>query len=137
VIPIGAQLHRLREEKEISLHTIERKTGLQRRFIQLVEKGLISPSVESLERFAEVLGIQVWELVYTGERWKPPQYLTELHELAQATGKDGQVARFFLKLRPFLARIPKRKRAKFLAFAKELARAKRSAKHFPRRPSSD
>jgi transcriptional regulator with XRE-family HTH domain len=134
---IGAQLHRLREEKRISLHAIERKTGLQCRFIRRVEKGLISPSLESLERFAKVLDIQVWELFYTGEEWKPPQYLTELHGLAQAIGKDGQDARFFLKLRPLLARIPKKKRATFLAFAKELARAKRSAQHFPRRPSTD
>ena len=136
-MPIGAQLRRLREEKRISLKAMARMTGVQCYFIRRVEKGRASSSLETLERLANALGVQVWELFFTGEEWKPPKYLTDLHGLAQATGKDGQVARFFLKLRPLLGRIPAKERATFLAFAKELARARRLAKHFPRRPSSD
>ena len=95
-------------------------TGVQRYFIRRVEKGRASPSPETLERCANALGVHMWELFYTGEKWQPRRHLTDLHGLAQESGKAGPDARFFSKLRPLLARIPEKDRALFLSFAKGL-----------------
>ena len=122
MMPIGAQLRRLREEKRISLRAMARMTGVQCYFIHRVEKGRASPSVDTLERIAHALRVQLWELFYAGKAWHPPRYLTDLHELAQEGGKAGWEARFFLRLRPILARIPEKDRGLFLSFAKGLAR---------------
>ena len=122
MISIGAQLRRLREEKGISLHAVARKSGVQRYFVSRVEKGRAVPSLETLQRLAKGLDVQLWELFCTGEQWRPPQYLTALHGVAHRKGKAGREARFFLKLRPFLARIPEKDRGLFLSFAKGLAK---------------
>jgi transcriptional regulator with XRE-family HTH domain len=121
MITIGDKLRQLREEKRVSLYEMSQRTGLQRGFIRRVENNLASPSLETLERFANALHMQLWQLFYTGDQWQPPQYLTDLHELAQERAKAGLEARFFLKLRPFLARIPMDDRLRFLSFAKALA----------------
>jgi transcriptional regulator with XRE-family HTH domain len=49
MLPIGAQLRRLREEKRISLGAMARKSGVQPYFIRRVEKGRFCPSLETLE----------------------------------------------------------------------------------------
>jgi transcriptional regulator with XRE-family HTH domain len=121
MIAIGSKLRQLREKKKVSLYEMSRRTRLQRGFIRRVEKNLVSPSLETLERFANVLDIQVWQLFYTGNDWQFPQFLTDLHGVAQGRGKAGLEARFFLKLRPFLGRIPADDRLTFLSFAKALA----------------
>lgn len=121
MIAIGGKLRQLREEKKVSLYEMSQRTGLQRGFIRFVEGSLVSPSLETLERFANALDMELWQLFYTGEEWQPPQYLTDLHGLAQDRAKAGLEARFFLKLRPFLARIHEDDRRTFLSFAKALA----------------
>jgi len=108
------------------LHEVARKTNLERCFIRHVEKGRAIPSLETLERFADALDVELWKLFYTGEKPVPPQYLTAPRQLPRQRGKPGGEARFFSKLRPFLARIPERDRVLFPSFVKGLASRRRN-----------
>ena len=130
MVLIGAQLRRLRKERGMSQRDLGQKTGLQCGYISRVENGHIVPSLESLERLANGLGIQLWELFYTGKHWHSSHYLIDSHGHVQERGKAGREARFLLKLRPFLGRIPEKDRAVLLSFAKRLAAHSRNRPAF-------
>lgn len=121
MIAIGGELRRLRIAKGMSQGAAATKAGLQRSYIYRVEKGRISPSIGRLERLAHALDVKLWELFCTGEPLKPQRYSTDLRRYAQARGTEGEAARFFLKLKPVLARIPEKNRRLFLSLAEELA----------------
>lgn len=59
---IGQRIRELRTERGLSQEDIERSTGMVRTYVSRVECGHTVPSVESIERFAGALGIQVHEL---------------------------------------------------------------------------
>jgi transcriptional regulator with XRE-family HTH domain len=111
----------------MSLGDVEQRTGLWQNYISRVENGHIVPGLETLQRFAKALDVPLYELFYSGEqgpttpRLKALETLETLEKLAQEGGKAGTEARFLLKLRPLLARIPEKDRGLFLSFAKRLA----------------
>ncbi|MGD0460597.1 MAG: helix-turn-helix domain-containing protein [Terriglobia bacterium] len=124
MLPIGARLRRLREERGMSQRDVEQRTGLFQSYISRVENGHSVPTLETLQHFAEVLDVPLCELLCSGEhgpttpRLKAPE---TLEKLGQEGGEAGTEARFLLKLRPLLARIPEKDRGLFLSFAKRLA----------------
>ena len=68
---IGERLRALREEKKFSQGDIEKKTGLLRCYISRVENGHTVPAIETLEKFARVLEVPMYQLFYDGE--EPPK----------------------------------------------------------------
>jgi transcriptional regulator with XRE-family HTH domain len=56
-VPIGERLRMLRKARGISVRTLAAKTSFSASFISQIENGQASPSIASLERIAEVLGI--------------------------------------------------------------------------------
>jgi len=124
MLPIGARLRRLREVKGMSQGDVEHRSGLMRCYISRVEKGYTVPGLESLQRFAKALDVPLYGLFYSGEQGPTTprlKALETLEKLAQEGGKAGTDARFLLKLRPLLARIPEKDRGLFLSLAKGLA----------------
>jgi transcriptional regulator with XRE-family HTH domain len=121
MMPIGAQLRQLREEKRMSLGDVRQKTGLQHRHISRVEKGQIIPSLETLQRFANAFDVPLYMLFCPRKPRPPLPHLSALEKLAQRRGEAGKEARFLLKLGGILARIPERDRGLFLSFANSLA----------------
>ncbi len=98
--------------------------GLSQSNISQVENGHIVPTLETLQRFAKALDIPLYKLFYPAEQRPPTAHLKALgsaEKLAQESGKGAREARFLLKLRPLLARIPVKDRGLFLSFAKGLA----------------
>jgi transcriptional regulator with XRE-family HTH domain len=65
---IGKRLRELREARGLSQGYIEKRSGLLRSYISRVEGGYTAPSLATLERFAKALGVEVYQLVYQGER---------------------------------------------------------------------
>ena len=61
---IGARLRQLREQKQMSQGDIEERTGLSRWYVSRVENGHTVPSLGTLERFAGVLGVPLYQLFY-------------------------------------------------------------------------
>jgi transcriptional regulator with XRE-family HTH domain len=124
MLPIGARLRQLREVKRMSQGDVEQRTGLLRCNISRVENGHIVPSIETLERFAKAFHVPLYQLFYSGEQGPTTprlKALETLEKLARERGKAGREARFLLKLRTLLVRIPETDRGLFLSLVKELA----------------
>ncbi len=61
---IGKRLQELRAARELSQGDIQKRTGLLRCYISRVENGHTVPSLETLERLAKALGIEMYQLFF-------------------------------------------------------------------------
>jgi transcriptional regulator with XRE-family HTH domain len=99
---IGERLRQIRENKGLSQGDIEERTGLLRCYVSRVENGHTVPSLETLERFAGALDIQLHEIFFTGEELAagatpnltPRQSLEEVAESAQVSSEDSFMSKF-------------------------------------------
>jgi transcriptional regulator with XRE-family HTH domain len=64
---IGARLHELRLAKGLSQGDIERRTGLLRCYVSRIEHGHSIPSLETLEKWAKALDVELYQLFYQGK----------------------------------------------------------------------
>ena len=120
---IGTRIRQLRSDKGLSQGDIEERTGLLRCYVSRVENGHTVPSLETLERFAAALDVQLYELFYAGEEPPATPNLTErktVEELAEDEKKQTEM-RFFLKLKGVLNRLADSDREVLLGLAKMLA----------------
>jgi transcriptional regulator with XRE-family HTH domain len=119
---IGSRLRQLREQKHMSQGDIEDRTGLLRCYISRVENGHTVPSLETLERFAAVLDVPLYQLFYSGEEAPPTPSLTPrktLEEMAENGAMKGDP--FLVKLTNVLTRVAEQDRIVLLSLAKRLA----------------
>jgi len=72
---IGHKLRELREEKHLSQVDIGKRAGLLQCYVSRVERGRTIPNVETLEKFANVLGIPLYRLFTDGEFVRMPKLL--------------------------------------------------------------
>jgi len=121
---IGARLRQLREQKQMSQGDIEERTGLLRCYVSRVENGHTVPSLETLERFAGVLDVPLYQLFFSGEQAPSTPSLAPrqtLEEIMADNGDKGQDAQFLAKLRNLLTCLAGRDRDVLLSLAKRLA----------------
>jgi transcriptional regulator with XRE-family HTH domain len=121
---IGARIRQLRDQKRLSQGDIENASGLLRCYISRVENGHTVPSLETLERFAAALGVPMYQLFYPGDGDNSTPNLTARHsleELSAEAGKAGEDARFLIRLKDLLERIPDPDREVLLSLAEKLA----------------
>ena len=64
---IGQRLMALRATKNLSQGDIEKRTGLLRCYISRVENGHTIPNLETLQRWANALEVEVYQLFFEGE----------------------------------------------------------------------
>lgn len=64
---IGKRLLALRAARHFSQGDIERRTGLLRCYISRVENGHTIPNLETLERWANALEVEVYQLFFERE----------------------------------------------------------------------
>jgi transcriptional regulator with XRE-family HTH domain len=103
---------------------IEELTGLLRCYVSRVQNGHTVPSLETPERFAEVLDVPLYQLFFSGEEAPSTPSLTPrqtLEEITADNGDIGQDAQFLVKLRNLLTRLAGRDRDVLLSLAKRLA----------------
>jgi transcriptional regulator with XRE-family HTH domain len=60
---VAWNLRRLRVAKELSQESLAVDAGVDRSFVGRIERGLENPTVETLEKFSNVLGIAPYELL--------------------------------------------------------------------------
>ena len=120
---IGERLQTLREEKNLSQGDIENRTGLLRCYISRVENGHTVPAIETLEKMARALDMQLYQLLYDGD--EPPRATKDGEGQWGSTGKDG---RYFNKLRRLLAKASERDRNLLLGFAQRRVSSRHSAR---------
>jgi transcriptional regulator with XRE-family HTH domain len=123
---IGSRLRQLREQKHMSQGDIEDRIGLLRCYISRVENGHTVPSLETLERFAAVLNVPLYQLFYCGEEAPPTPSLTPRKTLEEMTAENGPTdgdgdAQFLVKLTNVLTRLAEPDRDVVLSLAKRLA----------------
>ena len=121
---IGTRLRQLREQKHMSQGDIEERTGLLRCYVSRVENGHTVPSLETLERFAAVLDVPLYQLFYSGEGVPPTPSLTPRKTLEEITAENGAMegdAQFLVKLTNVLTRLAEPDRDVLLSLAKRLA----------------
>jgi transcriptional regulator with XRE-family HTH domain len=121
---IGSRLRQLREQKQMSQGDIEERIGLLRCYISRVENGHTVPSLETLERFAAVFDVPLYQLFCPGEEAPPTPSLTPRKTLEEITAENGAMegdAQFLVKLTTVLTRLAEPDRDVVLSLAKRLA----------------
>ncbi|MCW5964009.1 MAG: helix-turn-helix domain-containing protein, partial [Bryobacterales bacterium] len=58
-VDVGARVHSIREARGISVRTLAARAGFSPSFVSQVENGQASPSIASLHKIADALGISL------------------------------------------------------------------------------
>jgi transcriptional regulator with XRE-family HTH domain len=121
---IGDTLRAIREAKGMSQGDIEKRTGLIRCYISRVENGHTVPAIETLEKFARAMEVQMYELFYDGE--KPPSGKKVAAPDDSRRGSRGREARSMSRFRRLLANTSPQDRKLLLSVAEMMtSRARR------------
>src|SRR5690349_11202323 len=121
---IGARIRQLRKQKRLTQGDIEKKTGLLRCYISLVENGHKVPTLHTLGRFASALDIPTYRLFYEGNCPLPARRMTpdpSVEDLPGTEDKGGPDACFLRRLRGPWIRMGDSERQLLMELAKRLA----------------
>ena len=58
-IDVGQRLRQLREEREVSMRALARRSGLSANALSMIERGLTSPSVSTLHKLSTALQVPI------------------------------------------------------------------------------
>ncbi len=114
---IGTRFRELREAKGLSQGHIEKRTGLLRCYVSRVECGHTEPKLETLEKWARALDLELYQLFYEG---KVEPAAPKVAEPTRRHTREGALLNLF-------QRMPERDKGLFLALAREAV--KRRGKH--------
>lgn len=112
---IGQRLKEIRQSKNMSQGDVEKKTHLLRCYSSRVECGHTIPSLETLKKYAEAFGIEVYQFFYEGNG-KPDFLAGKPTEKLQPKDK-----RFLQVLVGMLPRIEERDRKLLLGTARQMS----------------
>ena len=108
---IGLRLRELRQARQFSQGDIEKRTGLLRCYISRVENGHTVPSIDTLEKCAKALDLELYQLFYSGAG-KPKAVKVET---PQFEGQEKKLVEHF-------RRMPEPDQKWFLGLARETTR---------------
>ena len=120
---IGARLKALRESKKLSQSDVARATGLVPPYISRVENGYTTPGLDTLEKWARALDMQLYQVMYDGDA--PPEPLVVNEDDADLWGKSGRQALGLNRLKRALSKMTPARRETLMAVAARLARSRR------------
>jgi transcriptional regulator with XRE-family HTH domain len=66
-VDVGLRLHELREAQGISMRALATRSGLSANALSMIERGRTSPSVSTLYKLADALGVPVTEFFAPGK----------------------------------------------------------------------
>lgn len=110
---IGKRLQQLRNAKGISQGDLEHRTGLLRCYVSRVENGHTTPSLAILERWAEALDLELYQIFFVGDG-QP-----EAPALPESTAPTGTQER---KLAALAGQMPADDKALLISIARDLAK---------------
>ena len=108
---IGQRLRELRESKGLSQGHIQDRTGLLRCYVSRVECGHTNPSIETVERWAKALDLELYQVFYFGKGEPQAPKLAD-------SGRPGPEQQKLLKV---FDRLGQSDRALLLAMARTLS----------------
>src|SRR5277367_2950819 len=127
IMEIGRRLRELRESRNLSQGDLEVRTGLLRCYTSRVENGHTVPSVETIEKYANALGIALVGFFSNGVNAPPVE-----PPLASRDPDWGSTPRERFqnhKIVSALTDMNDQDRRLALAFIQRLAKTKRSKRH--------
>lgn len=122
---LGKRLRELREAKKLTQGDIQKVTGLTRPYISRVENGRSVPGVAILEKWANALGMRLYELMHDGEEPPAPPKVGVTKE-EKLWGDSGPQAAELDQLREALSKMNERQRNLLLSVVNRMARSSRS-----------
>ncbi len=120
---IGDRIRAVREAKKLSQGDVEKRSRLLRVYISRVENNHTTPSVETLEKFANALDVPLYQLFYDGE--EPPDFPNVAGRKTAdeiGRGRTGKEARLLERFGSLLGRMDESHRLLLLFMAKKMAR---------------
>ena len=66
-VDVGSRLHELREAQSMSMRALAARSGLSANALSMIERGRTSPSVSTLYKLADALGVPVTEFFAPGK----------------------------------------------------------------------
>lgn len=118
---IGKSLRKLREEKKLSQGDLEKRTGLLRNYISLVENGHRTPTIDTLEKFTRALEVPLYRLFYEGDQPPSVPHLLKKKSADTEWGSSGEDAKYLGRLRRLLAKIDQKDRMVILHMLRKMA----------------
>jgi transcriptional regulator with XRE-family HTH domain len=120
---IADRLKSIRELKGLIQGDIEKRTGLLRCYISRVENGHTVPAVETLEKFARALEVQMYQLFFDPKQQGEPieVKLASTPRTAKLSHEDAAV---MARIGAFLPRMKDREKQLLVTFAQKLVSAR-------------
>jgi transcriptional regulator with XRE-family HTH domain len=115
---IGVKLRELRLAKNLSQGDIQKRTGLFRCYTSRVEHGHTIPSIGTLEKYANALGVPLYRFFTEEESVEKPK----LPRSDDSWGRHGKERRELRNLAKALARMDEQDKKLLLSMAQGMAR---------------
>ena len=126
---IGDRLCALREAKQLSQGDSEKISGLLRCYASRVENGHTVSVIDTLEKWAQALGIPMHQLVYDGEAaLKIPDEIRYLGMSSKRRGANGLADRYLSEMQECLTKLDRNDRALVLHLTKTFLTTRRRGK---------
>jgi XRE family transcriptional regulator, regulator of sulfur utilization len=105
---IGERIRRLRTERHTSVRAFAAETGFSASFISQLENGQVAPSLGSLHKIAEALGVTLGEFFATASGEEPLIVRPENRQRLDSTWTDAHIEALAImrqshKLEPMIA----------------------------------
>ena len=84
----GARLKASRKELGMTLRDLATETGLSATFLSTLERGVANPTLDSLRKVSNALGVPIFRLTENGS---PPRRVVRLNERRRITGPPSRV----------------------------------------------
>ncbi len=117
---VGERLRAIRESKKMSQGDIERKTGLLRCYISRVENGHTVPAVETLEKLARAMDVELYQIFFEANGHKQPEALN-LPELSDKKTISRKEANLISNLARLVQKMDDADKKLLLGMAQKLA----------------
>jgi transcriptional regulator with XRE-family HTH domain len=90
-VSVCERIRQLRETKGLSQGDIEAKTKLLRCYVSRVENGHTVPSVETLQKLANALGVPLYQLFYEPPDGTEPDFILPPKKVNELSKKKQQL----------------------------------------------
>ena len=120
---ISERLKQFRVSQNLLQGDIEERTGLLRCYVSRVENGHTTPSIETLEKFAQALNVPLYQFFYDGE--ETPKGDDQETNRIEDWASFGPGQRVFRRLRHLLSRMNESDRKLLMYTAGKMAGGKR------------
>jgi transcriptional regulator with XRE-family HTH domain len=111
---IGKRLRELREAKRLSQGDIKKRTGLLWCYVSRVECGHTVPKLETLEKWAKALDLELYQLFYQGKG----------EPVAPKVAERTAPQRMEIKLLDLFRRMPEKDKVLFVALARDAVKTR-------------